>query len=363
MFSNRIRRNHRRGSVSAMVLIAAAALFVVGSTSAYAMGTDGGSTTNPWVQSDQADYAPGSTVTLTGGNWQPGESVHIFVDDSNGHTWNHSADVTADDMGTIQDVFNLPNSFVSNYDVTATGVSSGTAATSFTDASLTVIPGAAGAGVTFTVQFQGFSDAACSTGAGTSRSQPISSDTGSALTPLGSFSFIKLTAPSTPTTPAGASFTNWTSPTSGTFGTKTTVSVCVPAPTGSNNDQYRATYAATKTDQTISFAALADKTFGDAAFTVSASGGGSGNPVTFTAVGNCTSGGTNGATITITGAGSCTVTANQAGNANYNAATAVPQTFSIAKASQTITFGALGARRLGMPRSRSARVVAVRGTR
>src|SRR3954453_5827319 len=133
MFSNRIRRNHRRGSIWAMVLIAAAALFVVGSTSAYAKGTDGGSTTNPWIQSDQADYAPGSTVTLTGGNWQPGESVRIFVDDSNGHTWNHSADVTADDMGLIQDVFDLPASFVADYGVTAPGASSDSAFTSFPD--------------------------------------------------------------------------------------------------------------------------------------------------------------------------------------------------------------------------------------
>src|SRR3954451_25007127 len=133
MFSNRNRRNHRRGSISVMVLIAAAALFVVGSTSAYAMGTDGASTTNPWIQSDQADYAPGTTVTLTGGNWQPGESVHIFVDDTNGHTWNHSADVTADDQGQIQDVFDLPNLFVSDYGVTATGSASGAATTAFTD--------------------------------------------------------------------------------------------------------------------------------------------------------------------------------------------------------------------------------------
>src|SRR5213078_4795373 len=56
-----------------------------------------------------------------------------------------------------------------------------------------------------------------------------------------------------------------------------------------------------KADQTISFGALADKTFGDAPFTVSATGGASGNPVTFGAAGNCTSGGTNGGTITITG--------------------------------------------------------------
>src|SRR5205823_6874935 len=49
--------------------------------------------------------------------------------------------------------------------------------------------------------------------------------------------------------------------------------------------------------------------------------------------GNCT---ISGNTVHITGAGSCTITAAQAGNANYNAAANVPQTFTIAKAS-TIT--------------------------
>ena len=88
-------------------------------------------------------------------------------------------------------------------------------------------------------------------------------------------------------------------------------------------------FTVNKADQTITFGALATKTFGDAPFVVSATGGGSGNPVTFGATGNCTSGGTNGETITITGAGSCTITASQAGNTNYNAATPVPQTFTI----------------------------------
>ena len=31
-----------------------------------------GSTVSPWIQSDQADYAPASTVTLTSAGWQPG---------------------------------------------------------------------------------------------------------------------------------------------------------------------------------------------------------------------------------------------------------------------------------------------------
>jgi Bacterial Ig-like domain (group 3)/Lamin Tail Domain len=94
-------------------------------------------------------------------------------------------------------------------------------------------------------------------------------------------------------------------------------------------------------NQTISFAALPDKTYGDAPFTVSATGGGSGNPVTFAVEGNCFSGGMNGATITITGAGSCKVTASQAGNSNYNAAPDVDRSFNVAQANQTISFAAL----------------------
>ncbi|HEX8686852.1 MAG TPA: MBG domain-containing protein, partial [Pyrinomonadaceae bacterium] len=100
-------------------------------------------------------------------------------------------------------------------------------------------------------------------------------------------------------------------------------------------------FSIAKAGQTITFAAPADKTFGVAPFAVSATGGPSGNPVTFAATGNCTSGGTNGATITITGAGSCTVTASQAGNSNYNAAADVARTFSINKAGATITLGNL----------------------
>lgn len=71
-------------------------------------------------------------------------------------------------------------------------------------------------------------------------------------------------------------------------------------------------------------------------FTVSATGGGSGNPVVFasstTAV--CT---VNGTTITIEAAGTCTLTANQAGNDAYYPATEVSLDVAIAKAPQTIT--------------------------
>jgi hypothetical protein len=98
-----------------------------------------------------------------------------------------------------------------------------------------------------------------------------------------------------------------------------------------------------KASQTITFAALADKNFGDADFTVTATAS-SGLTVTFTATGNCT---VTVATVHLTGAGSCTITAAQAGNADYLAAPSVPQTFSIAKATQTITFAALANKTFG----------------
>jgi hypothetical protein len=106
-----------------------------------------------------------------------------------------------------------------------------------------------------------------------------------------------------------------------------------------------AVFDITKTEQTITFGALASKQYGDPPFTVSATAS-SGLPVTFTASGSCkiASG-----TVTISAAGSCTVTANQAGDAAFNPAPALPQPFTILKANQTISFGALPNKRFGDP--------------
>jgi PASTA domain/WD40-like Beta Propeller Repeat len=95
--------------------------------------------------------------------------------------------------------------------------------------------------------------------------------------------------------------------------------------------------------QAITFGALAAKTFGDADFPVTATSS-SGLQVSFTASGSCTIGA---AIVHVTGAGSCTVTASQAGDAAYAAAAPVSQTFVVAKANQTIAFGALTAKMLG----------------
>ena len=100
-----------------------------------------------------------------------------------------------------------------------------------------------------------------------------------------------------------------------------------------------------KGDQSIDFAPLTGKTYGNAPFTVSATGGASSSTVTFAASGNCSA---SGALITINGAGSCVVTASQAGDVNYNAAADVLRAFAIAPAplvvkadNVTAEFGAL----------------------
>jgi len=86
---------------------------------------------------------------------------------------------------------------------------------------------------------------------------------------------------------------------------------------------------AIKQNQTITFDALANKTYGDATFSVSATASSS-LPVNFSILsGPATISGND---ITITGAGSVTVRASQAGNASYNAAAAVDQSFTIAPA-------------------------------
>jgi len=90
--------------------------------------------------------------------------------------------------------------------------------------------------------------------------------------------------------------------------------------------------------QTITFVPLANKIVGDPPFTVSATAS-SGLPVSFSASGNCS---ISGDTVTLGGAGSCSVTASQGGNANYNPAAPVTQSFTITPGPTPPAFGFLG---------------------
>ncbi|MBA3407721.1 MAG: hypothetical protein H0U06_06630, partial [Solirubrobacterales bacterium] len=92
----------------------------------------------PSIWSDKADYAPGELVTLSGSQWGAGEFVHIRVNDDAGSTWSRDVDVTADGAGAISDSFNLPDWFVAEYSVTATGASGSVARTTFTDGNVRI---------------------------------------------------------------------------------------------------------------------------------------------------------------------------------------------------------------------------------
>jgi hypothetical protein len=88
-----------------------------------------------------------------------------------------------------------------------------------------------------------------------------------------------------------------------------------------------------KADQTIAFNALANKTYGDAPFTINATAS-SNLGVTFATAAPCS---LSGSTLSINGAGTCTITASQAGNDDYNPAPDVAQQLTIYKAPLAIT--------------------------
>ena len=89
--------------------------------------------------------------------------------------------------------------------------------------------------------------------------------------------------------------------------------------------------------QTIAFGALSNVTLGVAPFTISATAS-SGLPVTFTSTTTtvCT---VSGNIVTIVAAGTCSITASQAGNASYAAATAT-ESFIVSQGSQAVTLTA-----------------------
>ena len=89
--------------------------------------------------------------------------------------------------------------------------------------------------------------------------------------------------------------------------------------------------------QTITFTQPATPvTYGVSPITLAATGGGSGNAVTFSVISG--PGTVTASTLTVTGAGTIIVAADEAGNTNYSAATQVQRTIIVNPASQTIAF-------------------------
>jgi hypothetical protein len=107
--------------------------------SSAALATSGASPTlPPAISSDRPDYAPGETVVLTGETWQPGESARVQVRAEEGYDWSRDVEMIAAGDGTIRDEFRLPDYYVPRYYVTATGETSGTTVTTFTDGNVRV---------------------------------------------------------------------------------------------------------------------------------------------------------------------------------------------------------------------------------
>ncbi|AEL26917.1 T9SS type A sorting domain-containing protein [Cyclobacterium marinum] len=113
--------------------------------------------------------------------------------------------------------------------------------------------------------------------------------------------------------------------------------------TQAGNDNYNATseekeITVEKAEQTITFANLPDKTYGDQPVNLSASSS-SGLPVTLKVKSG--PGKISGTKLTIEGAGAIVITASQPGNDNYKTASEVNRTQTVKKKSQTLDFTAI----------------------
>jgi hypothetical protein len=163
---------------------------------------------SPSITSDQEDYNPGATVTLSGAGWGLGETVQIIVNDDKQQPWSYSTDVTAA-AGNFTVQFQLPTSFAATYSVQATGASGAVATTTFTDGNINI---KAVGPTSASVSWARFSNGSCQTGTG----QPIASGSISAIdsgngtaipSGAGAGQSLRLTAGS----PTGFTFASWSS--------------------------------------------------------------------------------------------------------------------------------------------------------
>jgi hypothetical protein len=116
-------------------------------------------------------------------------------------------------------------------------------------------------------------------------------------------------------------------------------SIVIDANQAGNSDynaaaQVQHTLVVSKASQTITFSPLSAATYGVGSLGLGATSS-SGLTVTYTVVSG--PGSISGNTLTVTGAGSIVIAAQQAGNANYTAATTVQQTLVVNKKALTVT--------------------------
>jgi MBG domain-containing protein/Big-like domain-containing protein len=326
----------------------------------------------PQVWTDKADYAPGETVTLSGANWAPAESVHVVVNDDAGQTWRHENDVAAGNDGTFSAQFQLPEWFVATYMVTASGAQSGTATWTFTDGDIRVragrSPSDANTAVTVAAgNLKLFSSNDCSGTATSSNANPFTTDGGTgngyenpspamAAPPGRSFS---VQVPSSVTVGTTTySFSGWRSDSvlNATHFSTTGTTGCFQSLTGG---QISITASYVDTVNTTTTASSATATFGDSSVTLAATVAPASGPapsvgtVTFTVKKGATTVGTAGPASVTGGAASAnfslagvnadtyTIEAAYSGGTGFNPSNNSGQspapTLTVAKASSTTT--------------------------
>jgi hypothetical protein len=312
----------------------------------FVVAAHGGASGNPVTYSSSGACSnTGSTFTMTAGT---GTCAAMYDQAGNG-TYNAAPEVTETVSATkaaqsITVTTHAPATALSGstFTVAATGGGSGNPVTFSSSGSCTN-----GGSATFTVTGAG----TCSVlydqaGDGNYSAAPEVTETVTTTTMLDQAITVTTHAPSSAT--YGASFT--VAATGGGSGNPVTFSssgacsnggpvftmmsgsgTCTVKYDQAGNGTYTAapevteTVSATKAAQSITVTQHAPSTaIAGSTFTVAATGGGSGNPVTFSSSGSCTNGGS--ATFTVTGAGTCSVLYDQAGDGNYSAAPEVTET-------------------------------------
>ncbi|HZP64731.1 MAG TPA: Ig-like domain repeat protein, partial [Rudaea sp.] len=310
--------------------------------------------------------AVGSTHSITaqyGGDSNFGTSTSSALP----YTVNQDGTTTALNANPNPSMFNQNVTFTATVTATAPGAGTPTGTVTFKDGSTTLGPGTLTGGVatfststlsvgphTITAQYGGDVDFTGSTSTTVNQTvnqanQTITfTSTAPAAATVGGPTY---TATATATSGLAVSLTIDATATSVCSISGSTVSfigagTCVIDANQAGNGNYTAapqvqqSFVVGKGSQTISFTSTAPAaaTVAGPTYTVTATAT-SGLAVAFTIDATATSVcSISGSTVSFIGAGTCVIDANQAGNANYNAAPQVQQSFTVGKGSQTISF-------------------------
>jgi hypothetical protein len=281
------------------------------------------------VTTDKADYPPGGIVQIAGSGFTPGEVVVLQVvhlgegiDDDLTNPAHWPWEVIANANGGIQTTWVVPDSGFeggATLLLTAYGnTSNRLASTTFTDGNIEIRVAPIGV-ASFTTNLTITGQVAATTNLtndGTAYSFGMGNPQSATLT-------VSPVA-------GGRNFISWTNVNSAANG-GIVVSTLPSITINGQNNSYYANYDS-KLNQIITFNPnpFPNRTYGDADFTVNATAS-SGLTVSYSILTSPASGVATLSenTVTIVGAGVVTITANQAGNATYNAAPSVERSFTV----------------------------------